>query len=140
VVLRDVRKTRAGGGERVDKLGGPKESEDVDLLARCARLAPRIGKPAPWGEVDPRFGEFSALPGRKTGNSPNALGVMVAAAPMAPLNVEPVRTGTIGLAVITSGWSRIEPFNVAEELLLSRLWLGDRANFSTRPPGLGKGR
>lgn len=40
VVLRDVRKTRAGGGERIEKLDNPNEREDVDLLARCAKFAP----------------------------------------------------------------------------------------------------
>jgi hypothetical protein len=43
-VLRDVRRSRAGGGERGD---APKERDGVDLLARLARLAPRIGKPVP---------------------------------------------------------------------------------------------
>lgn len=43
-MLCDVRRSRAGGGERGDAL---KERDGVDLLAQLARLAPRIGKPVP---------------------------------------------------------------------------------------------
>jgi hypothetical protein len=136
VVECDVRKIRAGGGER----GELPIREGVDLLARLAILAPRAGEPEPEGAVDPRFGEFAAVPGLETGNSPSALGLIVAA-PIPFPTVVPVRTGTIGgLVVIASGPSRMDPRKVAEELLLLRLWFGDRAHFSTRPPGLGKGR
>jgi hypothetical protein len=79
------------------------------------------------------------VPGLETGNSPSALGLIVAA-PIPFPTVVPVRIGTIGLVVIASGPSRIDPLNVADELLLLRLWLGDLAHFSTRPPGFGKGR
>jgi hypothetical protein len=138
-VLCDVLRSRAGGGEREEVLKSPREREGVDLFARLTRLAPRIGEPAPRGGVNPRFGEFSAVPGLETGNSPSALGLIVAASIPLP-TVVPVRSGAIGLVVIASGSSRTDPLSVAEELLLLRLWLGDRAHFSTRPPGLGKGR
>lgn len=60
------------------------------------------------------------MPGLDTGNSPSALGLIVAAPIPLPM-VVPVSTGAIGLEVIASEPSRIDPLSVAEELLLPRL-------------------
>lgn len=89
------------------------------------------------GAMETRLGLFNDVPGLETGKSPRPLGLIAAPSPYS--TVVSVGSGNIGLVLMRSETSRIDPLAVADEILRSRLCVSNFSQFSMAPPCLGNG-